>query len=202
MSTLLSRNVLYEQIIKDYDSQGYCIVDSWLTNDHMNTLFNELSEIYDADCFRKSAIGNRLNEAVVRTIRSDFIYWIDESQYAKLFFDKINDFTEYLNRTCFAGIVAKEFHYAVYPKNSFYKKHLDTFQNNDKRTISIAFYLNEDWDISYGGELKLYLKNETLSILPTSGKIILFDSKTIEHEVMPVLSDRKRFSITGWLKTH
>ena len=74
--------------------------------------------------------------------------------------NKISDFIEYLNKTCFAGIVAKEFHYAVYPKRSFYKKHLDTFQNDDKRTISIAFYLNESWDISYGGELKIYLKNQ------------------------------------------
>jgi len=202
MSSLLPTDATYEKIINDYDSKGYCIIDDWLTPDKCDILFAELSELYDADCFRKSAIGNRLNETIERTIRSDFICWIDESKYAKPFFDKINDFTEYLNKTCFAGIVAKEFHYAVYPKGSFYKKHLDTFQNDDKRTISIAFYLNESWDKSCGGELKLYLGNETLSVLPTLGKIILFDSKTIEHEVMPVLSDRKRFSITGWLKTH
>ncbi|MFT4694579.1 MAG: SM-20-related protein [Francisella sp.] len=202
MSNLLPINASYEKIIEDYDTNGYCIIDNWLIEDETNILFNELSELYDADCFRKAAIGNRLNETIERSIRSDFICWIDESKYAKSFFDKISDFIEYLNKTCFAGIVAKEFHYAVYPKRSFYKKHLDTFQNDDKRTISIAFYLNESWDISYGGELKIYLKNQTLTILPTFGRIVLFDSKTIEHEVMPVLSNRKRFSITGWLKTH
>lgn len=199
---LLPANALYEQIIKDYDSRGYCIIDNWLTADESNILFNELSELYEADCFRKSAVGNKLNETIERSIRSDFICWIDERKYAKPFFNKINDFIEYLNKTCFAGIVSKEFHYAVYPKGSFYKKHLDTFQNDDKRIISIAFYLNETWDISLGGELNLYLEKETLSVQPTNGKIVLFDSKTIEHEVMSVLSERKRFSITGWLKTH
>ena len=202
MSNLLPINASYEKLIEDYNTNGYCIIDNWLIEDETNILFNELSELYDADCFRKAAIGNRLNETIERSIRSDFICWIDESKYAKSFFDKISDFIEYLNKTCFAGIVAKEFNYAVYPKRSFYKKHLDTFQNDDKRTISIAFYLNESWDISYGGELKIYLKNQTLTILPTFGRIVLFDSKTIEHEVMPVLSNRKRFSITGWLKTH
>lgn len=203
MSNLLPTNTLYEKIIQDFNTNGYCIIDDWLTLDDSTILFAEISEIYyNANCFRKAAIGNRLNETIERTIRSDFICWIDESKSAKPFFTKINDFIEYLNKTCFAGIAAKEFHYAVYPKDSFYKKHLDTFQNDDKRTISIAFYLNEEWDITCGGELKLYLKDETISILPTFGKIALFDSKSIEHEVMPVLSDKKRFSITGWLKTH
>lgn len=202
MSNLLPTNAIYEKIINDYDTQGYCIIDNWLTTSELKILFSELSTLYEADCFRKSAVGNKLNETIERSIRSDFICWIDESKYAKPFFNKINNFIDYLNKTCFAGIVAKEFHYAVYPQGSFYKKHLDTFQNDDKRTISIAFYLNEGWDLSFGGELNLYLQNKSLLIQPTNGKIVLFDSKSIEHEVMPVLSEQKRFSITGWLKTN
>lgn len=155
-----------------------------------------------ADSFRKSAIGNRLNESLERSIRNDFIFWLDETKYAQIFFSKINNFIEYINKTCFASIVTKEFHYAIYPQGSFYKKHIDTFQNDDRRTISIVCYLNEVWQPSFGGQLKLYLSDKNLEIFPTNGKIVLFDSKTIEHEVLPVLTKNKRLSITGWLKTN
>ncbi|AIT10040.1 oxidoreductase [Candidatus Francisella endociliophora] len=202
MSNLPPSNSFYEKIIDNYLNKGFCIIDNWLTIDETIKLREELTNFYQADYFRKSAIGNRLNESLERTIRSDFICWIDETKYAKSFFEKINEFIEYINKTCFAGIVTKEFHYAMYPKGSFYKKHLDTFQNDDRRTISIVCYLNENWNDSFGGQLKLYLDNENLQIFPTNGKIVLFDSKKIEHEVLPVLIENQRLSITGWLKTN
>lgn len=92
-------------------------------------------------------------------------------------FEKINSFIEYINKTCFAGIVTKEFHYAVYPQGSFYKKHIDTFQNDDRRTISVVCYLNQDWQDCFGGQLKLYLKDQTQEIFPTDGKIVLLIAK-------------------------
>lgn len=202
MSDLFEINLFYEKIISDYLNNGFCVIDNWLTNDETIQLRKELNHFYDADCFKKSAIGNRLNENLERSIRNDFIFWLDETKHAATFFKKINSFIDYLNKTCFAGIVTKEFHYAAYPKGSFYKKHIDTFQNDDRRTISIVCYLNEIWNESFGGELKLYLNNQTLQIFPTNGKIVLFDSKTIEHEVLSVLTKNKRLSITGWLKTN
>lgn len=201
MSNPLPHNSFFESIINDYLDKGFCIINDWLTIDETITLRKELKSFYDADYFRKSAIGNRLNENLERTIRSDFICWIDEAKYAKAFITKIDNFIEYINRTCFAGIVTKEFHYAMYPKGSFYKKHIDTFQNDDRRTISIVCYLNETWENSFGGQLKLYINDKSLEIFPTNGKIVLFDSKNIEHEVLPVLTKNKRLSITGWLKT-
>ena len=63
-----------------------------------------------------SAVANFINEVVVEAIRGDFIFWLDESKdnaAEKNFFNKINDFTQYLNRTCFMGITEQGFHYAV-----------------------------------------------------------------------------------------
>ncbi|QIV94208.1 2OG-Fe(II) oxygenase [Allofrancisella frigidaquae] len=201
MSNLLPINPLFEKVITDFFNEGYCVIDNWLSKDETSLLTAELAQLYQEDCFRKSAIGNKLNETVKRSIRSDFIYWLDETKHAQSFFQKINNFIEYINKTCFAGIVTKEFHYAIYPKGAFYKKHLDTFQNDDRRNISIVCYLNDAWQESYGGELKLYLPNGNLNIYPACSKIVIFNSKKIEHEVKTILSEVKRLSITGWLKT-
>ncbi len=93
---------------------------------------------YEEDNFKKAAIGNRTNEVIAKSIRGDFILWLNEAEAAaaeKAFFRKINDFVDYLNKTCFMGILQKEFHYALYPEGTFYKRHLDTFQNDDRRNF-------------------------------------------------------------------
>lgn len=99
------------------------------------------------------------------------------------------------------GIVRKEFHYAVYPKGTFYKRHLDTFQNDNRRKLSIVCYLNEaDWPKENGGELTIYTTDQAVDILPLPGRVVLFESQVLEHEVKRVQAS-KRLSITGWLKT-
>jgi len=144
-----------------------------------------------------------VNEVVKKAIRGDIILWIDESMAntaESLFFNKINDFKAYLNRTCFLGINQKEFHYAIYPTGTFYKRHLDTFQNDDRRKLSIVCYLNnENWQPENGRELVLYLEQEAKIIYPFLGKMVIFESQILEHEVKPV--NTPRLSITGWLKT-
>lgn len=197
-------NPLFETIINDLLEQQYSIVNDFFSSEEVVILRNALLAKYEADKFKKSAIGNRVNEEIDKTIRGDFILWIDEknASVAELvFFKKINELVAYLNKTCFLGILHKEFHYAVYPKGTFYKRHLDTFQNDDRRKLSIVCYLNEDtWLEENGGELCVYTEKETLNILPLPGRIVIFESQILEHEVK-VVKASERLSITGWLKT-
>src|SRR5690554_5100855 len=200
-------NPLFESIINDLLHQHYSIVNDFFSSEETLILRDSLFAKYEAEKFRKSAIGNRLNEEIDKSIRGDFILWIDEKNVndsESLFFQKINDLINYLNQTCFLGILHKEFHYAVYPQGTFYKRHIDTFQNDDRRKLSIVCYLNEDgWQPEYGGELVLYLNEngeETEKVIyPFPGRVVIFESQIIEHEVKPVKTER--MSITGWLKT-
>lgn len=196
-------NSLYERIISDISSQKYSIVDDFFSEDEVIALRHSLLLKYEEDAFKKSAIGNKTNELVKKAVRGDIILWIDErviNSAEQLFFNKINDLKDYLNRTCFLGINQKEFHYAIYPKDTYYKRHLDTFQNDDRRKLSFVCYLNsEDWQPENGGELVLYLNDEDKVIYPFPGKVVIFESQELEHEVKPV--NTPRLSITGWLKT-
>jgi SM-20-related protein len=200
-------NPLYEQIISDIGKQQFSIVERFFADEEVAILRQSIQEKYEEDNFKKAAIGNRLNETIVKSIRGDVILWIDETRAdaaEKLFFNKINDLVSYLNKTCFLGILHKEFHYAIYPKDTYYKRHIDTFQNDDRRKLSFVCYLNEDgWLPENGGELVLYLNengNEVEKIIyPFPGRVVIFESQIIEHEVKPV--NTERLSITGWLKT-
>lgn len=197
-------NPLFESIIEDLLQQHYSVVEHFFSPSEVILLRNNLGLKQEENLFKKSAIGNHLQKEIDKSIRGDFILWINESRAdsaEKIFFGKINPLVEYLNKTCFLGILQQEFHYAVYPKGTFYKRHLDTFQNDDRRKLSLVCYLNEDpWPKENGGELTLYLEEGAKEILPISGRVVIFESQLIEHEVK-LVKESERLSITGWLKT-
>ncbi|MBZ9778545.1 2OG-Fe(II) oxygenase [Psychroflexus sp. CAK8W] len=198
-------NPLYELIISDILEQGYSICDTFLEESLVDLLRIELKTLYNQSNLKKAAIGNRVNESIEKSIRGDYIQWIDElkaNSVEKRFFQQIHHFKDYLNRTCFMGLLHQEFHYAVYPKGTFYQKHIDTFQNDDRRKLSMVCYLNDNsWKTTNGGELILYPKGkEEITIYPLPGRVVIFESQVLEHEVKEVLNE-ERLSITGWLKT-
>lgn len=200
-------NPMYEAIITDLMKQHYSVVEGFFDPEEVALLRSSLLEKQQEDHFKKAAIGNRINEMVVKSVRGDFILWLNESnanEAEALFFNKVNTMVSYLNKTCFMGILHKEFHYAIYPEGTFYKRHLDTFQNDDRRKLSMVCYLNEEnWLPEYGGELVLYLQEDgretEKALYPFPGRMVIFESQYLEHEVKPVV--QKRLSITGWLKT-
>lgn len=155
------------------------------------------------DRLREAGIGNKTKFNQNKAIRTDKIYWLDKNHnniHENDFFDLIDDFVNYLNRTCYTGITGYEFHYAMYEAGTFYKRHLDQFKDNSSRAFSMIMYLNEDWQTEDGGALCIYLSNGTQIILPENGKCVFFKSNELEHEVL--LSHRQRFSVTGWFKTN
>ena len=204
---IVEENPVYEKIIDDLLTHQYSVIEDFFSLSEVEQLRKSLLGKYEEDNFKKAAIGNRTNEMIAKSIRGDFILWLNEAEAAeaeKVFFRKINDFVEYLNKTCFMGILQKEFHYALYPEGTFYKRHLDTFQNDDRRKLSLVCYLNEqDWQPEYGGELVIYKEENgeenPVTIYPFPGRVVIFESQLLEHEVKPVKTER--LSITGWLKT-
>ncbi|WP_224487986.1 2OG-Fe(II) oxygenase [Robertkochia flava] len=204
----LREEPLFEKIIEDLSVQRYSIVEAFFNPDEVALLRSTLLARYEEDQFRKSAIGDHFNEQIRSAVRGDFIHWIQERETGpaeRVFFSRVQSLVTYLNRTCFLGIAEREFHYAVYPKGTFYVRHLDMFRNDDRRKLSVVCYLNEDnWDPGNGGELTLYLPDgdgeRALDIYPFPGRMVIFESQVLEHEVKPV-KQGERYSITGWLKT-
>ncbi|MEB3734889.1 2OG-Fe(II) oxygenase [Halopseudomonas pachastrellae] len=89
-----------------------------------------------------------------------------------------------------------ETHYALYPPGAGYQRHLDRFQDNPLRTISVVSYLNTAWQPGDGGELRLYLPDGEFDVAPRAGTVVVFTSADVEHEVLA--SRFERASLTGW----
>lgn len=193
-------NDVFEKLIQGVLENGFGSVDNWFSIDEISNLRKRLLQNYEAEKFRLAGVGNKYQLTKEEAIRNDEIMWLNphsEVPIEQCFFERINEFVNYLNRTCFAGIQTYEFHYAVYDPGSFYKRHSDQFNTDDRRKFSFVYYLSEEWNEGDGGELMMYVSHEA-KIQPLPGRLLFFDS-SIEHEVL--VSNHQRLSITGWMKT-
>ena len=44
----------------------------------------------------------------------------------------------------------------------------------------------------------VFVRSRTLDIAPEAGKLVVFDSVSLPHEVLPVTASRQRIATTGW----
>lgn len=191
----------FETLIAGFIENKVGISNHFLNDDLANHLKVNLLALFDEKLLVVAGTGNAEKLNHNSAVRSDSIYWLDrkhENQYENEFFDQIEDFIKYLNKSCYAGITGYEFHYSLYEKGSFYKKHLDQFRNNSSRQYSLISYLNADWIEGDGGQLMIHQPNNNQSISPTQGKTVFFKSNELVHEVL--VTQQRRMSITGWLK--
>jgi len=192
---------IFDCLIDSYIDNKVGIADNFLSLSLSTHLKENLISLFEKQRLLSAGIGNNIVVNQDKLIRSDVIYWLDRShndQHENDFFDLMDNFVRYLNQTCYTGITGYEFHYTLYESGTFYKKHIDQFQNNGSRQYSMIMYLNDDWIEGDGGELRIYKEETTQNISPNNGKSVFFKSSDLAHEVL--VTNKKRMSITGWLK--
>ncbi len=109
-------------------------------------------------------------------------------------------------------------------KSGFYGRHFDSSPEDEstcRRKVSLLLYLNDEtWDVKKdGGLLRAYLsgqqhqsktakkrmhdsdrfdeeRDSIQDITPKGGTLVLFDSASVEHEVLP--THRERWAVVGW----
>ena len=192
---------LLPQIIDDLARQG------WSRQAHVlpQTLTGELA----AECRSRAqdgalspaGVGRGQGLAVREGIRGDSIQWLEpgQSEACDQYLQAMDELRQALNQAFYLGLEDYESHFALYPPGAFYQKHLDRFRDDDRRTVSAVYYLNDDWQAEQGGALRLYPQDGAeLDLLPTAGTLVLFISAELPHEVLP--ATRERLSLTGWFR--
>ena len=189
-----------EHVAESLADKGFVVIDNFLGEEQIQALHEAIAFHREEDNFRKAGIGNAHLFQVDKEVRGDYIKWISrgEARPATLFFmDRMEELMQSLSRSLFLSLKDYECHFAIYPPGTYYEKHLDQFKSTSNRKISFAFYLNREWQAGDGGELRLHL-DEILDIEPLAGRLALFRSDTVEHEVLVTAKDR--YSITGWMR--
>ncbi|MDO6437287.1 2OG-Fe(II) oxygenase [Cyclobacterium sp. 1_MG-2023] len=195
-----------EIVVEDLYDKGWCVLDNYIPEEFRKELLKEQRELLMHGQFRLAGIGKGESFAIKPEIRSDKVLWMDESLLTPLqevYWDKMEKLRTAINQRCYLGLKSFEAHFAMYPQGSYYLRHLDQFQSVSYRIVSVVLYLNDTWDESDGGELRMYYTRpdgieDYQDFLPLGGRVIVFLSGEIPHEVLPTL--KERISITGWMK--
>jgi SM-20-related protein len=191
-------DIIFDELIDSYLATNVGTVKNFLSNALSTHLADNIIALYAGNKLLSAGTGNDRLVVHDKLVRNDKIYWLDRSHndsYENDFFDLMDRFVSHLNKSCYAGITGYEFHYTLYEKGSFYKRHLDNFKHNGSRAFSMIMYLNSEVD---GGALRIYQGTDSQDISPNAGKSVFFRSNQLEHEVL--VTQLPRMSITGWLK--
>ena len=193
-AVLLPKSWNVDQILDDLDQHGFAIIDDAYSNDYVHQLIEECTS--NLNRFREAAIQN----GVISKIRSDHILWLNpELVISNHHVQALYSLGQELNRAFYLGIRDVEAHFACYNAGEFYALHRDNPQGKNGRMISTVYYLHEDWQDDWGGELHLQDKNDIWHVLhPKPNRIALFRSDLL-HEVLE--AKHQRLSITGWLRS-
>jgi SM-20-related protein len=191
----------FDILINSYLDDNIGIDNNFLTAELAAGLQQNIFQLQEDDQLLTAGIGNGTIKDTTQKMRGDKIYWMDKSHnnsFENEFLQLAENFINHINSTCYTGINACEFHYAVYEEGSFYKRHKDQFKDNSNRKYSLINYLNNNWLEEDGGQLLLYQNDTVQKIQPQSQTAVFFKSSEMEHEV--AVANRQRMSITGWLK--
>ena len=196
---------ILEQMIQELADKNWTACDHLLPQNLAESLSTQCLDLYQQGQLKKAAIGVGPDKSVHQEIRGDFTTWIEndtESFVQKQLLLLLEELRNHLNRHLYLGLQRFEVHFAFYPTNTAYQKHIDNPRGQGHRRITFILYLNENWQPADGGLLALYSPQQPEQILthiePKLGRVVLFCSDIFPHEVLAANAPRK--SVTGWFR--
>ncbi|EMP55558.1 oxidoreductase, 2OG-Fe(II) oxygenase family protein [Marinobacter santoriniensis NKSG1] len=194
-----------DQLASGLSESGWMSLDvrERLGDPLITALREEVAILDRTDAMKRAGIGRGTDLVRDRSVRRDRIAWLQgiTPPQAQLF-DFLKAIQQGLNQRLFLGLKRFEAHYATYHPGDFYKRHLDSFQGRASRVVSLVLYLNEDWSPDDGGALQVFNRDSDSEVcglvLPEAGRMALFMSEEIPHEVLP--ANRTRYSLACWFR--
>ena len=198
---------MIDLVIAQLAEKGWCAQPGFLADELVQRLAHDAEALHQSGHLHPAATGQGAQRGVRAGLRDDAIAWLDDSLASpeqREYLARMEDLRLAANRELQLGLFDLEAHFARYPAGARYQKHLDVFQHDSRRTLSVICYLNSNWQETEGGQLRLYL-DETgaedkhhVDILPEGGTLACFLSHRFLHEVLP--ASRERLSLTGCFK--
>jgi len=201
----LDKSQWLDELADGLSEHGWMSFDitPWLGEDLLKSLQAEIILLDQNDALKSAGIGRGSSPIRDRSIRRDKIAWLQGSTTPQAeIFEFFQSLRLGLNQRLFLGLKRIEAHYATYHRGDFYRPHVDSFQGRASRIVSLVLYLNDHWLPEDGGALQIYSRkndNEVCAqVLPEAGRVALFMSEEIRHEVLE--AHRTRYSLACWFR--
>jgi SM-20-related protein len=189
--------MIQADFISDLSLKSFSVKDQVFSYQEIELLKQYGESLFGS--FKPAHVGEKNNRLIESEIRRDKTLWVTDREKDNQL-QKINKVLSFIqsqvNEKLFLGLFEVEVHWAFYEKGDFYKPHKDVHQKGSSRVLTWILYLNNDWKKEHGGELKIYHGNTSTVIEPLGGRMVVFLSSEILHEVC--ICKKNRWSLTGW----
>jgi len=188
------------------DREGYFIRDNFLGDkEKVLSVWNEAEQLKTQGKLQPAGMSSGENKWHEKKVRGDLRLWMnDRTSLSSLcpdiceLIDRAQRLQQELNEACNFDSKRTQVQLACYPGGgSRYVRHLDAFKGGASRRLTILYYFNHDWREGDGGELCLYVDEESVKVQPISDRLVVFQSRQLEHEVLA--ANTTRYALTVWL---
>jgi len=182
---------------------GYAISPGYFPLSLVRALREEAQHRDRQGEFQLAGIGRRQVHQKDTRVRSDRTCWLRGETLAQCqLLEGLESLRVAVNRSLFMGLFELESHFAIYGPGDYYQRHLDAFNGNNGRLLSVVLYLNEGWQSQWGGRLRLRPEPDAQGVAsevePRAGTLVAFLSEKTPHEVLT--ATRERYSMAGWFR--
>jgi SM-20-related protein len=104
-----------------------------------------------------------------------------------------------LNTDAWLGLGSFTVQLAIYDTpGARYASHRDALRGDPARRATAILYLNSNWIPSHGGCLRIHPPSGSRDVEPISGRLVIFRSDHLLHEVLPSFATRR--AATAWFR--
>lgn len=169
--------------------------DSFATPDEVEAWSDSIDQSRSAFSGASTGASHRRDTQV----RSDHTAW--ESDLPGRFVGLRERFLEVrteLNSAAWLGLAGFAIQLAVFQPGGHYQSHRDALRGDPARRATAILYLNHRWTAADGGCLRVHSANGSRDIEPKGGRLVVFLSDRVLHEVLPGRVVRR--AATAWFR--
>lgn len=213
-----SLTILSKEEIELFNTTGFFVKDDFLGIENLRAYYSNAEQLFENGKMRPAGMGGQSSELWKdSSVRSDHIVWLndiedrekwseEEAGCLRKLVQKVKLIQTELNQSCNFDSHETQIQLTCYPGDgSRYVRHLDSYVGATTRRITCLYYLNPEYSAKdpeakkLGGDLRIFhhdSDSEFTDISPVGDRLLVFQSRLLEHEVLP--SYFKRFAITVW----
>jgi len=190
------------------ETDGYLVKDSFLGQEKLQKYLSNAAQLFQNGKLKPAGMGKGTEYWKEDSVRSDHLLWLnsifeptDDANLLSLR-DLVSDLKKIqtqLNEDTDFDSNSSQIQLTCYPgEGTRYIRHLDAYVGSSTRRLTCLYYMNPDWKKEHGGELRIFdpKGNGYHDIEPLGDRLLIFQSRLLEHEVLP--SYRERYALTVW----
>ena len=187
------------------------VVDGFLSAEQVSRVRREIAQLegqYESGEIWVGKNSDAGAQISVASVRGDRVLWVDKEALARGPFHALREAVRNIDKLVVSELSKRvpeklrnvsersDPMLSIYPAvGARFQKHVDNTAE-DGRALTVLCYLNDSWESSMGGQLRVFNKQgNAVDVCPSGGRLAMFYADEVPHEVLPSYAKRDAFTL-------